>query len=315
MAASILNAPHFQNEDAAFAYVEGRLWPHGAVCHHCGNVDAKRMRRMEGKTTRKGLIKCYECGKPFTVRMGTIFESSHLPLHLWLQVIHLMCASKKGISTRQIQRMLVCSMKTAWFLGHRIRAAMASGELPPLGGEGSIVEIDETIIGRQEDAPRTRTLPRSQFRNIVLTLVERGGAARSWHVDGTTIGTLMPIIRANIAKQTAIMTDEASWYKNMNKDNDFISHDAVNHGKEEYARYEGEKLITTNTVEGFFGVFKRGMKGIYQHCGERHLHRYLAEFDFRYSNRAKLGIDDVVRADIALQGFVGKRLTYQTTRY
>jgi transposase-like protein len=232
-----------------------------------------------------------------------------------------MCASKKGISTRQIQRMLICSMKTAWFLTHRIRAAMATGELPPLGGEGSIVEIDATVIGRQEGSPPrrahagARAINGNQFRNIVLTLVERGGSARSWHVDGTTIGTLMPIIRANVAKQTAVMTDEARWYQFMNKDGAFASHDAVNHSTHEYGRYEGDKVITTNTVEGSFGVFKRGMKGVYQHCGERHLHRYLAEFDFRYSNRAKLGIDDVARADIALLGVKGKRLTYQTTAY
>ena len=262
MAASVLNAPHFQDEDAAFAYVESRLWPHGPVCPHCGNADEKRLRRMQGKTTRKGLIKCYECGKPFTVRMKTIFKSSHLPLHLWLQVIHLMCASKKGISTRQIQRMLVCSMKTAWFLTHRIRAAMVSGDLSTLGGNGATVEIDETIIGRQEGSPPRRAKPAdraisgSQFRNIVITLVERGGRARSWHVDGCTIGTLLPIIRANVARDTAIMTDSALWYKNLNKAGDFTSHDSVNHEAKEYGRYEGVKVITTNTVEGFFGVLE-----------------------------------------------------------
>jgi transposase-like protein len=315
MATSVLNAPQFQNEDAAFAYVESRLWPNGPVCPHCGSADEKRMRRMQGKTTRKGLIKCYECGKPFTVRMGTIFESSHLALHLWLQVIHLMCASKKGISTRQIQRMLSCSMKTAWFLTHRIREAMRSGDLSPLGGNGVTIEIDETLIGRQEGSPPRKGLHGFQFRNIVLTLVERGGRARSWHVDGTTVGTLMPIIRANVARETAVMTDTASWYKNLNKDGGFSSHDSVNHTAEEYVRRDGAKVITTNTVEGYYSIFKRGMKGVYQHCSERHLHRYLAEFDFRYSNREKVGIDDVARAELALEGFKGKRLTYQTARY
>jgi transposase-like protein len=256
MATSVLSAPHFQNEDAAFAYVEARLWPHGPTCHHCGNAGAKRMRRMQGKTTRRGLIKCYECGKPFTVRMGTIFESSHLPLHLWLQVIHLMCASKKGISTRQIQRMLVCSMKTAWFLTHRIREAMRSGDLSPMGGPGKTVEIDETVIGREEGSPPRKGLQGSQFRNTVLTLVERGGAARSWHVDGPTVGQLIPIIRANVARETAIMTDNASWYKYLNKDGAFASHDTVNHSADEYGRREGEKVITTNTVEGYYSIFK-----------------------------------------------------------
>lgn len=309
MAASVLNAPHFQNEEAAFAYVEARLWPQGPVCPHCGNADASRIRKMEGKTTRLGLRKCNECRKPFTVRQKSIFESSHLPLHLWLQVIHLMCASKKGISTRQIQRMLNCSMKTAWFLTHRIREAMRDGALAPMGGPGSIVEIDETVFGKQEGAPMTATFKGTNFRNVVLTLVQRGGSARSFHVEGTSIAELVPIIRANVARDTAIMTDEAVWYKNINADGYFASHETVNHKREEYVRGN----VTTNTVEGFYGVFKRGMRGIYQQCGERHLHRYVAEFDFRYSNREALGVNDVTRADIALKGMVGKRLTYQTT--
>ena len=310
MAASVLNAPHFQNEEAAFAYVESRLWPNGPTCPHCGNADPKRIHKMDGKTTRFGLRKCNECRKPFTVRMGTIFESSHLPLHLWLQVIHLMCASKKGISTNQIQRMLSCSMKTAWFLTHRIRNAMRDGGLSPLGGGGGTVEIDETSMGKQEDAPKV-IAKGYNFRNVVLTLVERGGSARSFHIDGTTVGTLKPIIAANVARESQIMTDQATWYREIGAM--FASHDTVNHGEYEYARYEGEKTISTNTVEGFYGVFKRGMKGVYQHCKERHLHRYLTEFDFRYSNRVKLGVDDVSRADRALQGVKGKRLTYETT--
>lgn len=248
MAASVLNAPQFQNEEAAFTYVESRLWPHGPTCPHCGNADAKRIRKMEGKTTRLGLYKCNECRKPFTVRMGTIFKSSHLPLHLWLQVIHLMCASKKGIATRQIQRMLVCSMKTAWFLTHRIREAMRDGSLAPMGGAGGIVEIDETSMGKQEDAPEF-IAKGYNFRNVVLTLVERGGSARSFHIDGTTIGTLRPIIAANVARESQIMTDQATWYREIGAM--FAGHDTVNHGQYEYARYEGGRTISTNTVEGF----------------------------------------------------------------
>jgi len=313
MASSVLNAPHFQNEGAAFAYVEARLWPHGPTCPHCGNADEKRLRRMHGKTTRRGLIKCYECKKPFTIRMGTIFESSHLPLHLWLQVIHLMCASKKGISTRQIQRMLQCSMKTAWFLTHRIREAMRSGDLSPLGGGGGVVESDETFIGNIPGVPRGKGGTGHKF--VVLTLVERGGIARSFPVDSTSIADILPVVKANIAREASVMTDTASWYRNLNKDGEFASHDSVNHQREEYVRYDGEKVITTNTVEGFYSVFKRGMRGVYQHCSESHLHRYLAEFDFRYSNREKLGIDDLLRVDRALAGVKGKRLTYQTACY
>src|SRR5271156_5385600 len=168
MARSVLSEDRFQNEDAAFAFVEAALWPHGPVCPHCGNVDAKRIKKMEGKTTRRGLYNCKECRKPFTVRMGTIFESSHLPLHLWLQIIHLMCASKKGISTRQIQRMLVCSMKTAWFLGHRIREALGTRASGKMGGEGSIVEIDETFIGKKEGFEKRRG---AAHKNVILSLV------------------------------------------------------------------------------------------------------------------------------------------------
>jgi transposase-like protein len=313
MAASVLNAPHFQNEQAAFDYVESRLWANGPTCPHCGNANAKRIHKMIGETTRMGLRKCNECRKPFTMRMGTIFESSHLPLHLWLQVIHLMCASKKGISTNQIQRMLSCSMKTAWFLTHRIREAMRDGGLSPLGGGGGTVEIDETVQGRIEGAPKStgKMGGRGGYRNVALTLVERGGSARSFHVTGTSIAELKPVILANVAREAKIMTDQAAWYPEIGAE--FASHDTVNHSKDEYVRREGDKLVTTNTVEGFYSVFKRGMQGVYQHCKERHLHRYLAEFDFRYSNRMKLGINDVNRADRALQGVKGKRLTYETT--
>ena len=187
MAASVLNAPHFQNEDEAFAYVEARLWPNGPVCHHCKNADDKRIKKLAGKTTRKGLYKCYGCGKPFTVRMGTIFESSHLPLHLWLQVIHLMCASKKGIATRQIQRMLECSMKTAWFLTHRIREAMRSGGLAPLGGEGKILEADETFIGKKDGAVKPKGARGYAHKQAALALVERGGNVRSFVIEGSVI--------------------------------------------------------------------------------------------------------------------------------
>lgn len=319
MAKSVLNASHFQNETAAFAYVEAKLWPNGPTCPHCGNADGARIHKLAGKTTRLGLHKCYECGKPFTVRIGTIFESSHLPLHLWLQIIHLMCASKKGIATRQIQRMLSCSMKTAWFLSHRIREAMKSGDLSLLGGPGQIVEIDETLIGKTDGAPKKIVGGRSGFRNVAFALVQRGGSVRTFHVEGVTMATLLPILRANVDAKSTVMTDEHASYQHLG--GDFARHASVSHSQEEYVRYTNAVMfpsgkpyvIHTNTVEGYFSIFKRGMKGVYQHCAERHLHRYLAEFDFRYSNRVRLGIDDVARADIALRGVIGKRLTYQTT--
>ncbi len=318
MAHPILDEERFRNEDVAFAYIEALLWPNGPVCHHCGNCDPKRIKKMEGKTTRKGLYNCKDCRKQFTVRMGTIFEDSHLPLHLWLQIIHLMCASKKGIATRQVQRMLQCSMKTAWFLTHRIRAAMQDGSLAPMGGPGQIVEIDETQFGKIEGAPK-RIPQGGGFRNTVLTLVERSGSARTFHVEGTRMADLLPVVRANIDPKSTVMTDEHASYNKLG--NEFARHATVTHSADEYVRYtnavmfpSGEPYIVhTNTVEGFFSVFKRGMTGIYQHCSEKHLHRYLVEFNFRYSNREKLGIDDVARAEIALKGFSGKRLTYRTT--
>jgi transposase-like protein len=310
MAQSVLSEDRFHNEDAAFAHVEGLLWPHGPVCPHCGNCDPQRISRAIGKTTRKGLYNCKDCRKPFTVRVGTIFESSHLPLHLWLQIIHLMCAGKKGVSTNQVQRMLSCSMKTAWFLTHRIREAMRTGELAPMGGAGGIVEIDETYIGRKEGEEIRRG---AWHKNAVLTLVERGGAARSFHVESVAKADVLPIVRANLDRESHVVTDEAPRYAQLG--NEFANHNSVDHSRDEYG-YRDRKTganINTNTVEGYYSIFKRGMKGVYQHCSEQHLHRYLAEFDFRYSNRIKLGVNDTVRAEIALQGVKGKRLTYETT--
>jgi transposase-like protein len=306
MADAILTAPQFQNEAAAFAYVEARLWPNGPVCPHCQGTD--RIGRLNGKTTRQGLRKCYACKKPFTVRMGTIFEDSHLPLHLWLQIIHLMCCSKKGIATRQIQRMLNCSMKTAWFTGHRIREAMKENRglfTPPLGGAGKTVEADETYVGRKAGS---RAYEAPAPKQAVMALVERGGKVRSFHVPNVTAQFLRPILARHAHMDSRFMTDESPIYTGVGWT--FASHGTVVHSAKEYVRGE----VYTNTIEGYFSILKRGIYGIYQHVSEAHLHRYLCEFDFRYSNRVKLGVDDVARADLALKGAKGKRLTYQTTR-
>ena len=299
MAKPILNAPHFQSEPAAFAYVEARLWPNGPVCPHCG--ETARVGRLNGKTTRPGLHKCYVCKQQFTVRIGTIFEDSHLALHLWLQVIHLFCCSKKGIATRQIQRMLNCSMKTAWFLGHRIRLAMDPGTDTPIGGEGKTVEADETAISnsRKTKRPPGRKKPHTN----VLSLVERGGPIRSMVIDHRGIG---PRVQRHLDKRSRLVTDAAHFYKYTGA----ASHESVDHSKYEWARGD----VHTNTLEGFFSVFKRGLIGVYQHVDAKHFDRYLAEFDFRMNHRIKLGIDDQRRTDIALQGVKGKRLTYETTQ-
>ena len=303
---SVLSKTYFHDEAAAFAHLENILWPEGPVCPHCGSMSGKHY---DLRKTRMGLRKCSDCRKQFTVKVGTVFESAHIPLNKMLQAVYLMSASKKGISAHQLHRVLEITYKSAWFLAHRIREAMRSGDLSPLGGGGGIVEVDETYIGRIKSVPRQKS--GSADKNIVLTLVERGGSVRSFHVDSTSIADLIPTVKANIAREAAVMTDTATWYKHMNKGGHFASHDMVNHTKEEYARYEGEKVITTNTVEGYYSIFKRGMKGVYQHCGEQHLHRYLSEFDFRYSNRSALGCEDQERATRALGGVAGKRLKYR----
>ena len=309
MAQSAFDDPRFNDEAAAFAYVESKLWPNGPTCPHCGNAEPVRIRRLGGKSTRCGLHICNDCRGQFTVRQGTIFESSHLPLHLWLQVIHLMCASKKGVSTNQIQRMLSCSMKTAWFLTHRIREAMRDGSLAPMGGKGGIVEVDETFVGHKEGVEVKRGW--AYHKNVVLTLVERGGAARSFHIEDATKAHIVPIVRANISRESHFMTDEARRYERVGKE--FAKHGVVDHSRQEYAYTDhatGVK-IGINTVEGYYSIFKRGMMGIYQHCSEQHLHRYLAEYDFRYTYRIKTGYDDEARTEQAVRGIIGKRLSYR----
>jgi len=298
---SILSRPEFHNEEAAYAYVEARVWANGRACPHCGVVD--KSGKLGGKSTRVGVYKCYACRKPFTVKIGTIFEASHVPMNLWLQAIYLMCASKKGISSNQLHRTLGVTLKTAWFMSHRIREAMRDDTLGTFGSGGGVVEVDETFIGREPGKEVKRGVG---HKMKVLTLVDRTtGKAKSVVVDDLKIKTLLPVLKANIAAEATVYTDEAMQYDNLGKH--FALHDKVNHGLEEYARGD----VTTNTVEGYFSIFKRGMKGVYQHCGKKHLHRYAAEFAFRYSNRVALGPDDKVRSDLALVGVAGKRLTYR----
>jgi transposase-like protein len=297
---SVLSKPYFHDEAAAFAHLEGVLWPAGPVCPHCGSMG----KHYDLRKTRLGLRKCQDCRKQFTVKVGTVFESAHIPLNKMLQAVYLMCASKKGVSSHQLHRILGVTYKTAWFLTHRIREAMKDGVLPPMGSGGGVVEADETFIGRLEGQPK-RTSGHSTWKNTVLALVERGGSSRVFHVEGTTKGELQRIIRANVSPEAHIHTDEGRWYLGLGEH--FASHDTVNHGAKEYGRGD----VHTNTVEGYFSVFKRGMKGVYQHCHEKHLNRYIAEFNFRYSNRAALGVNDMARTELALKGIVGRRLTYR----
>jgi transposase-like protein len=303
MARPVLDADHFHNEDAAFAYVEAELWPSGPVCPHCENADQARIGRLSGKSSRPGLRKCYACRKTFTVRINSIFEDSHFPLRLWLQAIQLITASKKGVSTRQIQRTFNCSMKTAWFLMHRIRHSMAPmPSAGPLGGAGKTVEGDETELAKSRKTKRPAGFRRRTHNPIVMSLVERGGDIRSTWLDHRSA---MGVVRQHVHHESRLVTDSAAHYKFP----PVASHEFVDHSKFEWVRDD----VHTNTLEGFFSVLKRGLVGIYQRVDSKHLDRYLAEFDFRQNTRAKLGINDEQRTAIAVRSARGKRLTYQTT--
>lgn len=305
---SILSAPHFHNEEAAFERLESIVWPNGPTCPKCGNYEQGRITRVTGATARTGLRRCLECKKQFTVKVGTVFESAHVPLHKWFQAAHLLASSKKGISAHQLHRTLQVTYKTAWFMAHRLREAMATGELNPFGGEGTIVEVDETFIGNDRTVkPKGEKKGRGyHHKHKVLALVDRAaGTARAMVVDNLKADTLAPIVRANVVREAMLMTDEASYYTLIGRE--FAGHEIVRHNQGEYGRGE----FHTNTIEGYFSIFKRGMKGVYQHCAKKHLHRYLAEFDFRYNNRFALGIGDVERSSKALAGIVGKRLKYR----
>jgi transposase-like protein len=311
--ASILSAAHFHDEQAAYDFVEARIWPRGAVCVHCGGTE--RIGKLTGKSTRIGVYKCYDCRKPFTVKVGTIFESSHIPMRLWLQAIFLIASSKKGISSNQLHRTLGITLKAAWFMSHRIREAMNDGlfGMRPLGGTGGAVEVDETFIGRDfNKKPMGEKKGRGTGHKYkVVSLIDRTkGYARSIVVDNLKTKTLYPLLRNNISPVAQLMTDEASQYRTLGRM--FAQHQYTNHGTGEYVNLQN-RYIHTNTVEGFFSIFKRGMKGVYQHCAHNHLQRYVTEFDFRYNNRKANGIEDFERAEILLRGVVGKRLTYQTT--
>lgn len=303
---SNLNAPQFRDEQAAYDYVESQLWPDGPVCPHCGNCDQDRITLLKGKSTRIGTRKCKECRKPFTVKVGTIFEDSHAPMTHWLQAIYLMCASKKGISTRQLQRMLGGSMRTAWHMGHRIRLAMAPSDPSKLGGEGKTVEADETYLAK---SPKTRK-PAGLARNAkpapqVFALVERNGRIRSMHLDDKNI---RGAIYKHLDERSRLVTDGSKTYFSIMPNKS--QHEAVDHSKYEWARGD----VHTNTLEGFFSIFKRGLVGVYQHMDKKHLDRYLAEFDFRQNTRAKLGIGDIQRTGFAVRGAKGKRLMYRDSR-
>jgi transposase-like protein len=295
---SILSAPHFHSETAAYARLEEIVWPNGPVCPHCGGVD--RITPVKGG--RIGLRRCGQCKGQFTCKVGTVFEDSKIKLHKWFQAAHLLASSKKGISSHQLHRTLGVTYKTAWFMSHRLREAMVGGNGGTIGGSGKVVEADETFIGRKKGFAKK---PGAGHKMVVVSLVERGGPLRSVILDSVSRPDVERIVKQNVSRESHLMTDEAPYYRTIGKG--FAAHGAVEHSAGEYVRGDAH----TNTLEGIFSVFKRGMKGVYQHCSEQHLHRYVAEFDFRYNNRVRLGVNDEARTTRALQGIVGKRLTYR----
>jgi len=305
---SVLSRPEFHSEEAAFAHLENLIWDEEVVCPHCGGMERiTKVKANPDKRIRIGLWRCGDCKGQFTVKVGTVFEHMRLPLHKAMQAVYLMTSSKKGVSAHQLHRALEITYKSAWFLVHRIREAMRSGELAvPFGSGGGVVEVDETYIGVLKGAIVRKGGAGHKMK--VISLVDRDtGRVQSHSFDQMITTYVEPIVKANITKEARLITDEAHIDKAVAKH--FVSPESVNHKAGEYVRGD----VFTNTVEGSFSIFKRGMKGIYQHCGEQHLHRYLAEFDFRYSSRAKLGIADPMRFDNALKGITGKRLTYRAT--
>ena len=308
-----LKNPIFTDETKAREWLEARVWPKGPVCPHCGSTDDD-VTKLEGKAHRPGLFQCRACREQFTVTVKTVFERSKIPLSKWLAALFLMIASKKGVSAHQVHRMLGISYKSTWFMMHRLREAMRTGGLEPLGGAGKVVEADETYIGNIPEAqikPNADGRPRSKKtsgpgrKRAVVSLVERDGRVRSFHPAKADGETVAKIVRDNIHRETRLHTDESNLYFRVGKE--FVAHETVNHADDEYARGD----VTTNTIESYFSLFKRGMKGVYQHCGEKHLHRYLAEFDFRYNTRTALGFNDLMRAEELAGGIKGKRLTYR----
>lgn len=310
---SALNQPHFQDPNKAREYLERIQWPNGPVCPHCGVIGGHY--QLEGKAHRPGLWKCKDCREQFTVTVGTVFERSKIALNVWLQAVHFLCSSKKGMSAHQLHRTLGVTYKTAWFMAHRIREAFRDATPGIMGGNGGPVEVDETYYGKAKggrarrfrDGPKVQGTGGVHLRKIV-SLVDRKGATRSFHIANIDAKNLKPILMKHIAKEATVYTDNAGHYRRMGLDKEFAKHETTNHSAGEYARPGG---IHSNTVEAYFGLLKRGIYGTYHHVSEAHLQRYLQEFDFRYTHRTAQGVSDTERAIKALSQIRGKRLTYR----
>lgn len=302
--AAILNQPHFQDPDSAREYLEALRWANGVICPHCGVVGDHY--KLQGAKTPKGLYKCASCSDKFTVTVGTVFERSKVGLHLWLQAMHLMSASKKGISAKQLERMLGVTYKTAWFMAHRIREAMTPAYFEAkLGGDGSsgVVEADETYFGGRR--PRAEGGKANKMK--IVSLVERDGKKRSFHVANVTSETVRAVLHSQVSSKAHLMTDESNVYTVVGRE--FAQHSTVSHSKKEYKRGD----VSSNIVESSFAIVKRGLHGTFHSVSEKHLQRYMNEFDFRWNTRSAEGFNDVQRTNAALKGIAGKRVTYRRT--
>lgn len=313
--------PRFYDPEMARKWLEAQRWPNGPICPHCGNADPDKITGLQGKKHRPGVYQCNEpeCREQFTVTVGTVMERSKIPLNKWLAAMHLLGAGKKGTSAHQLHRMLGITYQSAWFLAHRIREAMREDDAEPIGGTGKVVEADETYFGKAENPRPSKQRKDRPFtkggkfgprgKRAIVALVERGGRARTFHVDRATAENVRDVIVRNVSRKSTLHTDESPIYTKLGKE--FAAHETVIHTGDEYVRYDGDRVIHVNSAEGYFSVFKRGMKGVYQHCGEAHLHRYLSEFEFRFNRRSALGITDTERTEAIARGADGKRLLYR----
>lgn len=315
-----INSPIFKDEAKARQHLEAQRWANGRYCPHCGEADETKTPLVGGKKHRPGLYYCNSCKATFTVTVDTVLERSKVPLTKWLLAFYFLSSSKKGMSAHQLHRTIGVTYKTAWFMWHRIREAMApaKGLQEPMGGAGKVVEADETYFGETKHKRTVSVDGRVKYKvkgcgpankRAVIALVERGGSACTFHVAHTTFAKVEEIVSQNIHRESRLYTDESRLYSVSKVPTMVAEHETVKHSADEYVRGD----VYSNSAENYFSVFKRCMRGVYQHCSEKHLHRYLAEFDFRYSNRSKLGVEDTERANLALQGITGKRLTYRRT--
>jgi transposase-like protein len=305
---TVFQDPIFQDETKAREALEAVRWPDGPICPHCGNADADRIALLKGKKHRPGLNYCNECRGQFTVTVGTVFERSKIPLTKWWMATRMFSSGKNGVSAHEIHRTLGVTYKTAWFMMHRLRAAMIELNPSAMGGEGQSIQADETYYGNSSKRAKGYKKGHSHKAGVVA-LVEPKGRVRAFHVKSATVETVREILVTNVSRKSELHTDESRLYVKVGRE--FAAHKTVEHSVNQHGFYVGADGQTTNAVENFFGNFKKSMKGTYRRCSEQHLQRYVTEFEFRHNHRTALGFNDGVRTELALKGIEGKRLTYR----